>query len=129
MRAHHFVLLAVLALPAVAAAAPIVHTDTREVRACLPLPEGGALVGTGGGLVRVDAAGVRREVWTAADGLPGTRIEALIADGDRLWVGADGGGARITARRWVDRRVAAGRCATSSPTPASPTPRPGPAAW
>ena len=85
----------VAALPAIAAAAPTVHTDTSEVRACLPLAGGGVLVGTAGGLVRVDAAGVRRETWTAADGLPGTRIETLIADGDGIWLGADGGGARI----------------------------------
>lgn len=86
----------VAALPGVAGAAPaVLHTDTSEVRACLPLAEGGALIGTGGGLVRVDAAGVRRETWTAADGLPGTRIESLIADGDGLWLGADGGGARV----------------------------------
>ena len=84
------------ALPAIAAAAPVVvHTDTSETRACLPLADGGALIGTGGGLVHVDAAGVRRETWTAADGLPGTRIESLIADGDAVWIGADGGGARI----------------------------------
>ncbi len=96
MRAISYLVLALVALPSLATAAPvIVHTDTSEVRACLPLAEGGALVGTGGGLVRVDAAGVRREVWTAVDGLPGTRIEALVADGDGLWVGADGGGARI----------------------------------
>ncbi|HVV87572.1 MAG TPA: hypothetical protein VHE35_31240, partial [Kofleriaceae bacterium] len=83
------------ALPAVAAAAPVVHTDTSDVRACLPLAGGGALVGTAGGLVRVDASGARVATWTAADGLPGTRIEALVPDGDAVWIGADGGGARV----------------------------------
>ncbi len=88
--------LAAVAVPAAAAAAPArVHSDTHEVRACLPLATGGALVGTGGGLVLVDASGVQRAVWTARDGLPGTRIESIVREGDQVWIGADGGGARI----------------------------------
>jgi hypothetical protein len=86
--------VAVLAVTA-PADARTVFTNTDEVRACLPLAGGDTLVGTGGGLVRVDPAGVARRVWTASDGLPGTRIDALVADGDRVWVGTDAGVAQL----------------------------------
>lgn len=95
---------AIVAIPAALAAlgmttlaqARTVFTNTDEVRACLPLAGGDTLVGTGGGLVRVDADGLSRHVWTASDGLPGTRIDALVADGDRVWVGTDAGVAQFT---------------------------------
>lgn len=87
-------LLAVVALTAPAHAA-VVFTNTDEVRACLPLAGGDTLAGTAGGLVRVDPAGLPLRVWTASDGLPGTRIDALIADGERVWVGTDGGVAEL----------------------------------
>ncbi len=92
----HLAIAASLLAASTASAAPTVHSDTSEVRTCLPLASGDTLVGTPGGLVRVDATGARRETWTAADGLPGTRIEALVpaADGT-IWLGADTGGARI----------------------------------
>jgi ligand-binding sensor domain-containing protein len=95
MRALASVCLIGMAMP-VAAAAPAVrvHGDTREVRACLPLPDG-ALVGTGGGLVRVGADGATRAVWTAADGLPGTRVDAVVAIDDDVWVATDAGAARV----------------------------------
>ncbi len=79
---------------AVAAPSPRVHGHTGEARACLPLDGGGALIGTGGGLIRIDGAGTTRAVWTASDGLPGTRIDALAMDGDALWIGTDAGAAR-----------------------------------
>lgn len=84
---------AVLALAALAAPAHArdVFTSTDEVRACVPLPGGDTLAGTAGGLVRLDAAGAVRRVWTASDGLPGTRIDAVVADGERVWVGTDAG--------------------------------------
>ncbi|HEU4732499.1 MAG TPA: hypothetical protein VFT22_31605, partial [Kofleriaceae bacterium] len=88
-------LLAIAAMTATARAG-VVFTSTDEVRACLPLPGGDTLVGTGGGLVRVDPAGLPRRVWTASDGLPGTRIDALVADGDHLWVGTDAGIAELS---------------------------------
>ena len=78
------------------AGARTVFTNTDEVRACLPVAGGDTLVGTGGGLVRVDAAGAVQQVWTASDGLPGTRVDALVADGDRVWVGTDAGVAQLT---------------------------------
>jgi ligand-binding sensor domain-containing protein len=92
------------------AASLVVHTDVRDVRACAPLADG-ALVGTGGGLVRVDVRGRQRAVWTASDGLPGTRIEMVVRDGDGWWIGADDGGARVRVvggKLVVDRRVAGG---------------------
>lgn len=78
------------------ASATTVITSVGEVRACYPLDGGDTLVGTGGGLVRVSAAGVTKHVWTAADGLPGTRIDGIAQSGDRLWVATDAGAAAIT---------------------------------
>ena len=89
---------AVLVLAAVtgrAVAAPVVHSATDEVRACYPLDGGDFLVGTGGGLVRVSASGATRVVWTAADGLPGTRIDSIAVAGDQLWIGSDAGAAAV----------------------------------
>ncbi|MCL4225346.1 MAG: hypothetical protein KJZ91_12865 [Myxococcales bacterium] len=100
------------AAPAAHAAAPTVHTDTAEVRACLPLPDGGALFGTAGGLVRATADGRRRALWTATSGLPGTRIEAVLGDGDHVWIGADGGAARV---RVDGERLAIERTLASAP--------------
>ena len=101
-----FALAAVVALPAHAGT---VHTDVGEARACLPLDGGGALVGTGGGLVALDAAGAHLATWTAADGLPGTRIEAIVPLGDDLWIGTDAGAARVRVashRLTITRTVA-----------------------
>ena len=83
-----------LAIAMAAALVSVVHTDTHEVRVCAPLGDG-ALVGTAGGLVRVDGRGAERAVWTAHDGLPGTRIESIVRDGDGYWIGTDAGGARV----------------------------------
>ncbi len=104
------VVAATLLMPAAASAAPVVHTYTGEVRACLPLDGGGALVGTGGGLLRVDERGGVKQTWTARDGLPGTRIESLVRDGDTVWVGADGGAAQIAVAGGLSvKRTVAGR--------------------
>jgi len=86
---------ALVAMTTAAAAAPVVHTDTHEVRACQPLDGGDFLVGTGGGLVRVGGSGAARSVWTAADGLPGTRIDSIALAGDHLWIGTDAGAAEV----------------------------------
>lgn len=72
-----------------------VTTDLSEVRACYPLEGGDVLVGTGGGLARYDANGRVRAVWTAVDGLPGTRIDAISAVGDALWIGTEAGAAKV----------------------------------
>lgn len=83
-------ILAVLGAGAIA-----VSTDLTEVRACHVLDGGDVLVGTGGGLARYDARGNVRAVWTAVDGLPGTRIDDISTVGDALWIGTEGGAARI----------------------------------
>jgi ligand-binding sensor domain-containing protein len=87
----------VIALLAVAA----VYTDVGEARACLPLDHG-ALVGTGGGLVKLDDDGAIGRVWTALDGLPGTRIESLAELGGQIWIGTDGGGARVAGEGFAE---------------------------
>jgi len=84
------VILAVLGAGALA-----VSTDLTEVRACHVLDGGDVLVGTGGGLARYDARGNVRAVWTAVDGLPGTRIDGISKLGDALWIGTEGGAAQI----------------------------------
>lgn len=69
-------------------------TDRDDALACTPL-EGGALaIGTGGGLVVVDGAGAVRAI-TAMDGLPGTRVYAVVSSGGSLWVGSEGGAAQV----------------------------------
>jgi hypothetical protein len=70
-------------------------TDLDDARACLPLPGGGLAVATGGGLALVGKDG-RVRTLTALDGLPDTRVHALAADGDTLWVGTDAGAAQVT---------------------------------
>lgn len=77
------------------AAAIAVHTNTTEVRACYPLDGGDFLVGTGGGLVRLDARGQARATWTAIDGLPGSRIDGIAQVGDQLWIGTERGAAAV----------------------------------
>jgi ligand-binding sensor domain-containing protein len=84
------VILAVLGAGALA-----VSTDLTEVRACHVLDGGDVLVGTGGGLARYDARGNVRAVWTAVDGLPGTRIDGISKLGDALWIGTELGAAQI----------------------------------
>ena len=75
-----------------------VHSSLDEARACTPLAAGGALVGTAGGLVRLDATGGIAQVWTASDGLPGTRIESISdAEHGELWIGTDNGVAKLDA--------------------------------
>ncbi len=77
------------------------YTDVGEARACLPLDHG-ALVGTGGGLVKLDDTGAIGRVWTTLDGLPGTRIETIAEIGSQIWIGTDAGGARISGDGFAD---------------------------
>jgi two component regulator with propeller domain len=91
--------LAMMGLAKLASAAPtVVTTDVTETRACLPLPGGGALLGTAGGLALAGADGQVGAVFTAVDGLPGTRIDAIVPAGDALWIATDAGAARVTLR-------------------------------
>lgn len=76
-----------------------VTTDLSEVRACYPLDGGDFLVGTGGGLARYDSRGTVRAVWTAVDGLPGTRIDGISAVGETLWIGTEAGAAVVALDR------------------------------
>lgn len=79
-----------------------IHTGLTPVHACLPMDAGGEpgfLAATDGGLVRVDARGQVRAVWTALDGLPGTRVRALHRDHDALWIGGELGLARVRITR------------------------------
>ncbi len=70
-------------------------TDLDDAMACLPLDGGGVAVASGGGLAIVAEDGSVRRL-TALDGLPDTRVHALAADGDSLWVGTDTGAARVS---------------------------------
>jgi ligand-binding sensor domain-containing protein len=104
--------LALVATTGVATAAPVVHTSIGEVRACYPLDGGDFLVGTGGGLVRVDPRGRVRSVWTAVDGLPGTRIDGIARVGDQLWIGTEHGAAAV---RLEGERLAIAHTAETRP--------------
>jgi ligand-binding sensor domain-containing protein len=89
----------VLLLSPGGARAAKVMTNLDDVQACEPLPGGRVLLGTSGGLVLVGADGQARKLWTRLDGLPGTRVHALLREDDRLWVGTDRGLARLSVPR------------------------------
>lgn len=98
--------LAACALAAGLLSASAARAETRalggndDTRACA-LPEaGGVVVATGAGLVIVGADG-RARALTALDGLPETRVHAVAADGDVLWVGTEAGAAKVQAGRVV----------------------------
>lgn len=95
MSARATTVIALLCAMGSTAAAAEVHTDPREVHACLPLGDDGRVVAaTRGGLALI-GADQRATVWTALDGLPGTRVDSLYGDGGRLWVGTEGGLAEV----------------------------------
>lgn len=100
------VMLGALAITGVLATAPLeVHTATRDVRSCRALDHGYAAA-TEGGLVFVDDAGQSGAPLTALDGLPETRthvVEPVLGAADQVWVGTEGGLAR------VERTAAGGR--------------------
>jgi ligand-binding sensor domain-containing protein len=98
-------LFTLLCLAQSALARPLVFTDQDDVRACLPLGDGGLLLGTTGGLVHT-GVGPERE-WTALDGLPDTRVHALLREGDRVWIGTDRGLALMELSGMKVRTVAA----------------------
>ena len=94
-------LLLVLAQATVAIAADAPTLMLRDVRACLPLPDGGVLAGTSGGLVHLDPALAIRRSWGPADGLPSATVHTLAEQGDTLWVGTGAG--LVRARRVAGR--------------------------
>ena len=98
----------------VATAAPTeVHTALDEVAACLPVQhDGRTLAATAGGLVLVGSDGAVEAVWTALDGLPGTRIHALAPAPAGFFVGGEDGLALV---RVVDGALHVERVFASKP--------------
>lgn len=90
-------LACVLLLDTAAAGPGALHTDLSQVHACalLDRAQGMALGATDGGVVLVGEDLLPRAVWTALDGLPGTRTHALLREGDTFWIGSEHGIARI----------------------------------
>jgi ligand-binding sensor domain-containing protein len=70
-------------------------TALDDARACQPLARGGFAVATGGGLAVVGQDGSTRTL-TSIDGLPETRVHAVIEHGGGLWVGTEGGAAFVS---------------------------------
>jgi len=92
------VLSLALAVTLVAATSlPTVHTALGELHACLPLDKG-YVVGSTGGLVELDADLNVTRVRTVLDGLPGTRVDTLVAAGEDVWVGTEAGLVRLRER-------------------------------
>ncbi len=102
--------LITLAVTLLTASSPQVHVDRSDVRACAPLDSSTTLVGTGGGLLLLRGDRVVSH-WTSLDGLPGTRVEALLRgpSGDEVLVGTDKGLALLVreGRSWTLGDVAA----------------------
>ena len=102
-------LLGLFGLEHPAATAPRALTNLDDVQACLPLAGDTLLLGTAGGLLLASDDGGEQRVWTRLDGLPGTRIHALLREGQTIWIGTDGGLARMDLTSQQTRLVA--RCA------------------
>lgn len=83
------------ALAALALASVITLGDVDDARACTPLADGGVAAATGAGLVLVDKDGKTTKTLTALDGLPETRVHAVVAQGDGMWIGTEGGAAYV----------------------------------
>ncbi|NYZ61544.1 ligand-binding sensor domain-containing diguanylate cyclase [Luteimonas deserti] len=78
--------------------------DGVSVRAVVPAADGGWWLGTQSGLYRMDDDGRARQI----DGLADPRIDALLRDGDTLWVGTRSGLVRLQHGHVVaDARLAA----------------------
>lgn len=83
-----------------------VHTALTEFDACLPLPDGRVVAGSAGGLLVVDNKGRQEALYTALDGLPGTKVHSIEMSGNSLWVGTNLGAARIAIPTAVQKGVA-----------------------
>lgn len=66
----------------------------RDARSCAVI-EHGVVVGTASGVSSFDAKGRHTQTITELDGLPGARVDALLRDGDSIWVGSEAGIARL----------------------------------
>jgi len=100
------VLAALLCFERPAVPAPQALTSVDDVQACLPLAGGKLLLGTAGGLLLASDGGRSERVWTRLDGLPGTRIHALLREGQTVWIGTDRGLARMDLNDRLPRVVA-----------------------
>ncbi len=69
-------------------------TALDDARACQPLARGGFAVATGGGLAIVAKDGTSRAL-TSIDGLPETRVHAVVEQGNGVWVGTEAGAAYV----------------------------------
>lgn len=92
------IVLGSITLAALLATGPIeVHTATRDVRGCRALDRG-YVAATEGGVVFLDEQGVAEPALTTLDGLPETRsyvVESVMDSPSAIWVGTEGGLARI----------------------------------
>ncbi len=80
-----------------AAGVPLqVITATDDVRACVVTEGGVTLAGTAGGLAVYGADHALAQVVTALDGLPDTRVHALLVEGKTVWIGTERGLAKAT---------------------------------
>ncbi len=70
------------------------------VTALAALPDGQVWVGTGKGLSCLDRDGQVLKAYTTREGLPDDQVEALAADGSRLWVGTARGAGVLEDDRW-----------------------------
>jgi ligand-binding sensor domain-containing protein len=86
-------LVATVALGATARAetAAEVHTAIDDVRACAVTADGVVLAGTAGGLAVYGKDGKLAHVYTSLDGLPDTRVHALLVEAPTVWVGTEHG--------------------------------------
>ncbi len=90
-----FVTVAVLLLTMAHARAAEVVTAIVDVRACVPLDDGRVLAASAGGLGVVAPNDTVERALTSVDGLPDTRVNALLVEGDVAWVGTDRGVAEV----------------------------------
>jgi hypothetical protein len=77
-------------------------TALDDARACQPLARGGFAVATGGGLAIVAKDGTSRAL-TSIDGLPETRVHAVVEQGNGVWVGTEAGAAYVSLDRGAPR--------------------------
>ncbi len=82
-------------------------TSLSDVQHCVPTAQG-VWVATNGGMARVSYSGRVLGSWTKLDGLPGTRISTIVADGTKLIVGGEAGVAvteLVNGKLTVQRRI------------------------
>jgi ligand-binding sensor domain-containing protein len=100
----------VLAGSGAASAKTTAYTSIDDVRACTFVGNV-AFAATTGGLVRVKD-GVVDRVLTALDGLPDSKVNALLREGDVLWAGTDRGLSKLVVK---DGAITVARSIASAP--------------